>query len=346
MSEYSKYVIPAVIVLAVLTSFFIIKPFLISLITGAIIAYTFNPLYKLVNRRITSKSVAAFLVSVFILALVTIPAIVIVNTISREAYVLYVQGKELLLSGNLRTLCRTELCYSLENWFNIDQVQRSIQQSLEVGTEYLRKQATGFFLTLPRRTLEIFIVIVATFYLMRDGDKVREAVKKLLSTNHARQKFIFQRFNSVMHGVVYGSLLVAFVQGVAGTIGFAIFGVSSPLTWGVVMFFLALIPYIGTGLIWVPASLLLIINGLAIGPSILVWKGIGLFLYGALFISTIDNLIKPYVIGDRIRIHPLLVMIGIFGGLALMGIPGIIVGPVVLAMSLTLLNLYVDHEKG
>lgn len=343
--QYNKYIIPAVIALAVITSFFIVKPFLVSLIAGAIIAYTFRPVYVFALKLTKSPTLSAILVTLFILALVTIPAIFMVNTLSRETYVLYVQGKELLFSNNILHLCKSDLCDTLQNWFNINQVQRSIQESLQIGTEYFRKEATQFFLTLPRRTLEIFIILATTFYLMRDGDKVKEAIRRMLSASPQNQRAIFERFSSVMHGTIYGSLLVAAIQGFVGMIGFLIFGISSPLTWGVVMFFLALIPVVGTGLVWVPASLILVVQGLMAAQNSLIGRGIGLFLYGVLIISSIDNLIKPKVIGDHIRVHPLVVFIGTFGGLAFIGVPGIIVGPVVLAMSLTLIDLYIDSKR-
>ena len=343
--QYNRYVIPAVIALAIVTSFFIIKPFVIPLIAGAIIAYTFRPIYRFILKHVKYPSLSAMIVTLFILALVTIPAMFIVNTVSQETYVLYVKGKELLWSNNFRHLCTSELCDTLQNWFNLDLVQRSVQKSLEIGAEYLRGEATQFFLTLPRRALEIFIILVTTFYLMRDGDKVKETIRHMLSANQQSQRTIFDRFSSVMHGVIYGSLVVAAIQGGVGAIGFWLFGVSSPFTWGIVMFLLALIPIVGTGLVWVPASLILIIEGLTSAQNMLIAKGVGLFLYGALFISTIDNIMKPKIIGDNIRVHPLVVFIGTFGGLAFIGVPGIIVGPVVLAMSLTLINLYIDSKK-
>ena len=341
--QVNRYVIPAVIALALVLSFFIVRPFLIPVLAGIIIAYTFRPVYKRVLTWVKYPTLASLLVTLFILALVTIPAVFIVNTMSRETYVLYIQGKELLLSSNIYQWCRSDLCQNLQSWFNLNQVQRSIQKSLQVGTEYLREETTQFFLTLPRRALEIFIIMITTFYLLRDAERVKETIRRLLSTNPQTQRAIFDRFSSVMFGVVYGSLVVAAIQGIAGMIGFWLFGISSPITWGVVMFFLALIPLVGTGLVWIPASLILVIEGLLGNSSI--WKGIGLFLYGALIISTIDNLIKPKIIGDNIRVHPLVILIGTFGGLALMGVPGIIVGPVVLAMSLTLLNLYIDSRQ-
>src|SRR3989344_8780596 len=108
--QVNRYVIPAVIALALVLSFFIVRPFLIPVLAGIIIAYTFRPVYKRVLTWVKYPTLASLLVTLFILALVTIPAVFIVNTMSRETYVLYIQGKELLLSSNIYQWCRSDLC--------------------------------------------------------------------------------------------------------------------------------------------------------------------------------------------------------------------------------------------
>ncbi len=343
MAEYSKYAIPVLIVSALIVSLLIIQPFIIPLITSAIVAYAFYPFYKWTNKNLLkNKTLAAILVALVVFVLITIPILMVANTISREAYIIYLQGKQLLSNELLLEDCTSTICETTRNWLSTTQVRTSIQKALEVGTTYLINSASKFIVGLPRRAVELFITLFATFYLLRDGDKVTEAVKCLIATR--KRKYILDRFNSVMYGVIFGSLLIALVQGIVGAIGFALFGISSPITWGIAMFFLALIPYIGTGLIWGPAALLLIIEGATKAQNSMIWKGIGLALYGLLVIASIDNILKPKIIGHHSRVHPVLVLVGIFGGLALMGVPGIIVGPVVLAMTLTFLELYV-HER-
>ena len=342
MAEYSKYVVPIIIVCALIISLFIIKPFIIPLITSAIIAYTFYPFFKWTNEKLVkNKTLAAVFVALVIFILITIPLLMVANTISREAYIIYIQGKELLSNGALLENCTNTICSTMSDWLSTTQVRSSIQKALGVATTFLIESASKFIVALPRRAVELFITLFATFYLLRDGDKVTRSINNLLATS--KRKPILNRFNSVMYGVIFGSLFVALVQGIVGAIGFALFGVSSPITWGIAMFFLALIPYIGTGLIWGPASLFLIIEGVTSGQNSMIWKGIGLLLYGILVISSIDNVLKPKIIGHHSRVHPVLVLVGIFGGLALIGVPGIIVGPVVLAMTITFLELYV-HE--
>ncbi|MFQ5620928.1 MAG: AI-2E family transporter, partial [Candidatus Nanoarchaeia archaeon] len=145
-------------------------------------------------------------------------------------------------------------------------------------------------------------------------------------------------------GVIYGSLVIALIQGALGALGFMIFGVGSPILWGLVMSLFALVPFIGTPIIWGPAGLLLVIDGFVDGQTNLVAKGIGLLIYGTLVISTVDNILKPKLIGKKAKIHPIVVLIGVLGGLSLLGFVGFVVGPLVLALFEALIEVY-EKEK-
>jgi len=342
MNEYSKYIIPALIVASLVVAFLIVQPFIVPIITAGIIAYAFRPVYNFVYRHIKYPTISALLVVFVILFLVSAPAFIIVNTLSREAYVLYVLGKEILLTDDLFSLCTYSFCSTFRELFDFNSVNQSIQTFLSTATEYLRENAAQFFLAIPRKALEVFIIGISTFYLLRDGDHFVDAIKRMLASKTAKAQIIMTRLNDVLHGVIYGSLVVAFIQGLLGTLAFAIFGISSPLTWGVLMFFFALIPYLGTFIVWLPAGLFLLFDGIASSDYFVIGRAVGLLLFGALILSTIDNLLKPKIIGQHIRTHPLIVMFGVFGGLVLFGVAGVIIGPVVLAMTITLIKLYVE----
>ena len=342
MAEYSKYSIPAVILISLVVAFFIVKPFIIPLIASAIIAYTFYPVFRWTNKFIKNKTAAAIIVAFIILLVITIPIILIVNALSQEAYDAYTFGKE-FLTRDLSLQSCTGLCDRVRDWLTDDQIRASVQKAVEEGTSVLIVGLSGFLVGIPKRLLEWFIIFFTTFYLLRDGDKLIHSIKTLIATKQEKRHQIMHRFKDVMDGVIYGSLSVAAVQGIMGAIGFAIFGISSPIAWGVLMFLFALIPYVGTGLIWGPAAAFLVLEGLISGTSGPIWRGVLLLIYGLVFIASIDNILKPKMIGHSARVHPVLVLVGILGGIALMGLPGIIVGPVVLAMAMTLLELYV-HE--
>ena len=145
--------------------------------------------------------------------------------------------------------------------------------------------------------------------------------------------------------VIYGSLIIAIIQGMLGGIGFWVVGLPSPLIWAIVMIFAALIPYIGSSIIWFPAALILIFSGYVDSEPILIIKGAGLILYGTFIIGLIDNILKPKIIGDKGGLHPVLVLLGVIGGLNLLGFIGIIIGPIILAMLVTFIKIYEEEKR-
>jgi predicted PurR-regulated permease PerM len=341
---YGKYVIPVLFIVALILAYFVLKPFIIPLLMSAVVAYIFYPVYKWVKKGVKNETLSATLVSLLIIALITLPVLFVINALSRDAYALYLTARDFFLVGDFLETCTLQMCVAARDFLSGNQVQLYIQQGLQTATTFVIQTASNFVVAIPHRIIEVFVTFFATFYLLRDGDKLTAKIKKLVVARKGKKQHIFKRFDEVMYAVLFGALLVAFIQGILGAIGFYLFGVSSPLLWGVVMFFLALIPFVGTGLVWVPAALFLLIEGIAQSDNGGIFRGIGLFVYGVLIISSIDNIIKPKIIGGRARVHPILVLVGTFGGLALMGLPGIVVGPVILAMSVTFLDLYVMGE--
>ncbi|MDP3765715.1 MAG: AI-2E family transporter, partial [Nanoarchaeota archaeon] len=152
------------------------------------------------------------------------------------------------------------------------------------------------------------------------------------------------KFHHVTYGVFYGNITIAIVQGILGIIGFALLGVPSPILWGFVMMLFALVPYFGSAIIWLPAALNLIFIGYLQNDSSLIIRGTILIAYGVLVISTIDNILKPKLIGSKAKIHPILVLIGVLGGLSLFGFIGFILGPLMLALLVTFIDVY-EKEK-
>ena len=143
------------------------------------------------------------------------------------------------------------------------------------------------------------------------------------------------QFEKVTYAVVFGQLLAAMAQGVVAIIGFYIFGVSLPIFWGVMTAFFALVPAVGTVIIWMPASLYLILSGYLTQDYITIANGIGLFVYGVLIISTIDNILRVKILEAKADVHPLIVIAGIIGGVNLFGVIGLFLGPILLPMLIT-----------
>jgi predicted PurR-regulated permease PerM len=154
---------------------------------------------------------------------------------------------------------------------------------------------------------------------------------------------LIKEFGTITHTVVYAQLLIAVAQGIVGTIGYFIFGVPLPILLGFATAFFSLIPTVGTAIVWLPASLYLILTGYIAHDSIILFKGIGLFFYGLLIISMIDNVILAKIVHKKAKVNQILVIIGVIGGGALFGVPGIFIGPILLPLLITYFKTFKER---
>src|SRR3712207_1813583 len=180
--------------------------------------------------------------------------------------------------------------------------------------------------------VEIFFVIFTMYYLFRDGERMREAVYDVLPLDDRRAHEIIDRTQEVISASVYGVLVIALIQGALGGIAFWALGLPSPLLWGVVMVFLSMIPMAGAFVVWVPAALYLVITGDYVRAVILT-------VWGALVIGSVDNFLRPKLVGEKTRLHELLVFFSVLGGLQVFGVIGLVLGPVVVTIAIALLDV-------
>ncbi len=325
-------------------SFLVIKPFLMSILVGALLAYIFYPIYQFLLKGVKNKTASALLLSFFVFLLLVVPAVFAVEMLIKESYIIYLVMKQKLAVGLFES-CNHSLCENIKSLLQDESVAAQIKEVIKTITSWVIQKSSDLLIKLPRLILNIFVMFFTMFFFTRDGEALLAKINSFFSAHHQKKyTYILTRLKEILHGVVFGYLLVAALQGALGALGFYFFGVSSPLFWGMVMAILALIPFLGTGVIWVPASLYLIFNGLFQDSNIILLKGIGLFVYSLVFVASIDNIIRPKIIGDRAKVHMFVVMIGIFGGLLIFGPLGVILGPVVLSLAVELIEVYLGNK--
>jgi len=332
-------------------TFYVAKPFINAILASAVIAFTFSPVYHYLYKKTNRKNISALIVSVAIILLILVPLVLLIQTAAPEAQYAYIRAKQKILSGDLLAIdCagKESMLCSLDNkireFVELPELKFYLQDILGKATSSAIKITTDLILSLPKILIHIFLTFFIVFYLLRDGGTFVQQLKRLIPFKAVHQAHIFDKLKNTTHAVIYGSIVVAIIQGLLGGLGFFAFGVPSSLFWGMVMTVTALIPFVGTALIWAPAALVMIGTGTTINDPVLTWKGVGLFFYGLLIISGIDNILKPKLIGERAKIHPVLVIIGVLGGLAVFGIVGFIIGPLTLALFKAMLDIY-EREK-
>ncbi|MBL7054499.1 AI-2E family transporter [Candidatus Woesearchaeota archaeon] len=337
------------LLIAVLTlSFFMIMPFLTAILTSLILTYIFYPVYKKVNKKIKNKNLASFIVTILILVLIILPSFLILNTASKEARSLYEFSKETFFAGKECDIESKEMTCQIksriEEFLSIPQVKLQVASSVNKAPNFLVEQLLRFIFSIPKIVLNFFIIFFVVFFLLRDEKTFVDKIGNLLPLKKEQKKHIFKRFNDVAFAVIYGSIIVAIIQGTVAGIGYYFAGIRSPLIWALITMFFALVPLVGTAVVWLPASLVLIFSGYATSNTLLIVKGVLLLLYGALIVSTIDNLLKPKIIGERAKVHPVIVLLGVLGGLSFFGFIGFIVGPIILGLAVAFIKIY-EEEK-
>lgn len=342
--EVKSYAPIVLFVILLVLSFLIIKPFLSAVFLGALLAYILYPLYNRGRKKIRNETLTALLICLIVIILILIPSFFFVKTLTKEAYSLYVLGKQKLSVGLFED-CTNSFCNLVKELSKEPQVGYHFQEILKSATNWVIKKGSEFLVSIPSLLLNLFVVFFSLFYFLREGGVFVRKAGLYLSMKEKRYKEIMERLKEIVHAIIYGYVLVALMQGILGAIGFFLFGISSPLFWGVIMFFLALIPYLGTGIVWIPAAAIIFLNGIFQNSDILIYKGIGLFIYGVIIVGGLDNLIRPKIVGRKARIHPALILVGVLGGIFLMGPIGMIAGPLILGLTIMVIEEHLNKKR-
>jgi predicted PurR-regulated permease PerM len=216
--------------------------------------------------------------------------------------------------------------------------QEFVAAQLENAGAVLVGQSLGIMGNILSGFLKTFFVIFTMYYLFRDGDKIVAALPAALPLRKDQSDTIITRATEVISAGVYGVVTIAAIQGLLGGLAFWVLGVPSPILWGVLMTFVCMIPVAGSFFIWLPLAIYLMITG--------HWtKAILLVLWGALIISTIDNFLRPKLIKNQTKLHELFVFFSVLGGMRVFGLLGIILGPVVLAITIGLIKTFSRDDR-
>mgnify|MGYP001559873124 CR=1 FL=1 len=311
---------------------------------GALLAYIFSPLYKLLVHKIKSPGISSFLICLLVLLIIVVPGSFLIKTLIKESYFIYLLIKQKLAVG-LFEKCVSEACQAITDFSQNEFISSQLKEIVGAATNWVISKGSKFLINLPILILNLFVVFFTLFYFLKDGEDLLRRLNHYFQLHQKNYALILNRLREIIHGVVYGYILVALIQGVFGALGFFIFGVPSPFFWGLVMTFFAMIPVIGTGVIWVPASLILVLDGIFQDSSSLMLKGIALFVYSFIFVGSVDNILRPKLIGEKAKIHIAIIMLGIFGGVFLFGPLGVILGPLILSLTTEVMRIYLVKKS-
>jgi len=325
------------IILAVVTLLMavIVWPFSQPLLWAALAAIMFQPQYRNILRNLRGRrNPAAGLSLLVIFFVVMVPAAWIGTMVFQQAIVLIATLQEQPIDlavvfdtvySNLPRVAREAMDRS--GWSNIGMVQTRLQEWLTQSVGVIASQAVVIGSGALGVVLSFGVGLYVMFFLLRDGDRIGRIVLSAVPVERAIADRLAHRFLGIVRATIKGTGVVALVQGALGTITLMIAGVPSALLFGVIMAIFALVPVIGSGAVWVPAGVWLLI----VGDT---WQGVFVLLSGFVIISSADNVLRPILVGRDTGIPDWIILITTLGGISLVGLSGIVLGPLVAGLFL------------
>ena len=323
------------VLLVVLTVAFawIVWPFYGGVFWAAVLALLFEPLYRrLLERMRGRKNLAALTTLAIILVMVILPVVLVSISLVREAAALYhrIKGGEIDVGSYFSQFIAALPAWATEllGWFGVDDLpaaQAKLTAAITQRSQALTARALDFGQDALDVIIAFGIAMYVLFFLLRDGDEVAHDIREAIPLATPAKERLLERFTTVVRATVKGNVLVAAAQGALGGLAFWALGVHAPILWAVVMGFLSLLPAVGAALIWAPVAIYL----LAVGH---IWQGIALIAFGTFVIGLIDNVLRPILVGKDTQLPDYVVLVSTLGGLAVIGLNGFVIGPLIAAM--------------
>lgn len=315
-------------------SFFILRPFLVAFTLAMVFAVLFQPLYRrLLKYTFKLEGLAALFSIIIIVIIIFTPLMFLGFQILKEAKNLYVSlaadgGKDTILNS------LNGLAYNFHQRFpNLPEFSINFEQYLKQGLSWILNHLGAVFSNFASMIATAFLFLISLFYLLKDGTKLRKKIIYLSPLDDADDEMIIKKLELAMSSVIKGNFTIALIQGTMTAVGFAIFGVPNFILWGTAAAVTSLIPTLGTSLVFVPAIILLFIGGQS-------FSAIGLLIWDITAVGLIDNLLGPKLIGRGMKLHPLLILFSVLGGIIFFGPIGLLLGPIVLSLLFALLDIY------
>ncbi|MDB5889582.1 MAG: hypothetical protein JWP47_413 [Polaromonas sp.] len=324
----------------------ILLPFYGAVFWGAIFALMFRPLFKHLLKLLPDRRTSAALLTVFIiLVLVILPLALVTASLVREASAVY----ERVQSGDLSVTRYFQQVYTaLPDWVtsmlnrfgleNFALVQERLSQSLTRGSQFFATQALAIGQNTFDFLVSFFVMLYLLFFLLRDGNSLARNIQDAVPLGPEIKRNLSGKFTTVIRATVRGNIVVAALQGALGGIILWLLDVHAPVLWGTLMAFLSLLPAVGAALVWFPVAVYFLATGAIV-------KGVILIAFGVLVIGLVDNILRPILVGKDTKMPDYLVLVSTLGGMALFGLNGFVIGPVVAAMFIAVWDIFSNARQ-
>jgi len=344
-STLEQKVFLALLLVVTIAFGWILFPFYGAVFWAVILAIIFAPLQRRLHQYLGNRrNLTAFITLMVCLIVAVLPVILITGLLVQEGASLYkqIESGELDVGsfvGTARELLPASLEQQLQRFGlgDVDQIRERLASWALEGSQFLATKAFSFGQGTFQFLVSFFLMLYLLFFLIRDGRDLVVRIRRALPLSDNQKRRLFSKFTRVVRATVKGNIVVAATQGFLGGAIFAVLGIPAAALWGVLMAFLSLLPAVGAGLIWTPAALYFLMKGMVLQSVILT-------LYGILVIGLVDNILRPILVGRDTKMPDYLVLISTLGGLALFGLNGFVIGPLIAALFMSTWGLFTAPE--
>jgi len=327
--------------LGIITFFFayIIEPFFFAIFWAVLIAGIFAPLYKRLNKKLKSPNLCASLTLAAILLCLILPVGLLINLLVVESLDIYKtfdanSAKWInTLTDTFNSLSRHKIFKSL----NLDHalmVNKS-HEAMKVFTEYIVTNISTFTQNTIIFVVQFAVMLYSLFFFLRDGSHLLNTITRYIPVDKRHFNTFINHFMNTSKASLKFTFIIGGIQGLLGGLIFYITGIDRALIWGVLMMAFSIVPAVGSSIIWLPAGVIMLAMGY-------IWQGVTILVFCGVVISSVDNLLRPALMGRDVQMHSLLIFLSTLGGLAVFGFSGFILGPVIASLFLASWDLFLE----
>lgn len=334
------------LVLVTLAFFWILLPFYGAVFWAVILGIIFAPLQRRLLARFGWKRNLTSLCTLTVCLLIAIlPVIIIGMLMVQEGAMLYkgVESGQIDIPKYLAEF-KGLLPHALQHWLDrlgmgdFNGLQDKISKGAMQGSQYLATQAFSFGQGTFDFVVSFFIMLYLLFFFLRDGQDLTRRIRIAIPLAEPQKRRLQLKFTRVVRATVKGNVVVAITQGALGGFIFWILDIQSALLWAVLMAFLSLLPAVGAGIVWAPVAAYFLLSGM-------VWQGVVLGLFGVFVIGLVDNVLRPILVGKDTRMPDYLILISTLGGMAVFGLNGFVIGPMIAALFMSTWGLFTSAKQ-
>ena len=343
ISKVQNILFFTIMIFVFLLFFYLLSPFFFPIFWAAVISSIFNPLYKLLNRKLHEPSVSATIVFLIVAVIIILPGSFVGRLLLGESMRMYesidagggnIEDVVKGITGAVKSNVYVARLHIDEQFWTekFSEITRTISNYIFTNLKDLTQNTFVFF-------VQFSVMLYTLFYFIRDGEKFLGKAVRVFSLGQEREKVLYERFVETARATLKVTLIIGGIQGTLGGLIFWLTGIEGPLMWGIVMIFTAIVPVVGCSIIWAPASVIMLITGH-------FFKGVIILTFGVFVISMVDHFLRPILIGKDVQMHPLMVFLSTLGGLSLFGFSGFIIGPVIASLLLAIWAMYEEFYRG